>query len=111
MTDAPTKQCPYCAEEVRAEAVKCRHCGSMLSTALSRTWYRSQHGKRIAGVCAGLAEEFGISVTILRLAFLLATLIGGPGIIIYLVLWVVMPYRPESEEQRLLDARSVGDRA
>jgi phage shock protein PspC (stress-responsive transcriptional regulator) len=111
MTAPPMKQCPYCAEEVREEAVKCRHCGSMLSTALSRTWYRSKHDKRLAGVCAGLAEEFGVSVTIIRLAFLLATLIGGPGIIVYLVLWVVMPYRPESEEQRLLDVRSLGDRA
>ena len=63
MTDAPTKQCPYCAEQVRAEAVKCRHCGSMMSTPLSRTWYRVHEGKRIAGVCAGLAEEFGISVS------------------------------------------------
>ena len=49
----------------------------------------------IAGVCAGLAEEFGISVTILRLAFLLGTLIGGGmGLVIYVVLWAVMPYRP-----------------
>jgi phage shock protein C len=82
----------------------------MLDTAFTRTWYRSRNGKRIAGVCAGLAEEFGISVTILRLAFLLATLIGGPGILIYLVLWVVMPYRPEPEHDRLLEARSVGER-
>lgn len=111
MTDAPTKRCPYCAEEVRAEAVKCRHCGSLLSGALTRTWYRSREGKRIAGVCAGLAEEFGISVTILRLAFLLATLIGGPGILIYLVLWVVMPYRPDTDPSRLVEARSLGERA
>jgi len=51
----------------------------------------------IAGVCAGLAEQFGISVTILRLAFVLGTLIGGPGLIIYIVLWVVMPYRPPGQ--------------
>jgi len=110
MTDAPTRRCPYCAEEIRAEAVKCRHCGSMLATALTRPWYRSHRGKRIAGVCAGLAEEFGVSVTILRLAFLLATLIGGPGIIIYLVLWVVMPYRPEPEPERMVETRSAADR-
>jgi phage shock protein C len=52
----------------------------------------------IAGVCAGLAEQFGISVTILRLAFALGTLIGGPGLVIYIVLWVVMPYRSASDE-------------
>ncbi len=107
MPDALTQRCPYCAEEIRSEAVKCRFCGSMLSGhALTRTWFRSRDNRKIAGVCAGLAEEFGISVTVVRLAFLLGTLIGGGmGIVIYLVLWVVMPYRtpePLLAEQRAL---------
>jgi phage shock protein PspC (stress-responsive transcriptional regulator) len=77
--------------------VKCRHCGSSLGgSVLSREWYRSRDGKKIAGVCAGLAQEFGIAATPVRLAFVLLTLIaGGAGIILYLILWVVMPYRPE----------------
>ena len=108
MPDGLTKSCPYCAEEIRAEARKCRYCGSFVdnSNPLTRTWYRVREGKAIAGVCAGLAEQFGISVTIIRLAFLLGTLIGGGmGLVIYVVLWVVMPYRPSASH---LEIESVG---
>ena len=106
MVEGATKRCPYCAEAIRGEAVKCRYCGSLLDpgSPLTRTWYRSREGKMIAGVCAGLAEQFGISVTIIRLAFLLGTLIGGGmGLVIYLVLWVVMPYRPSSQSRLALE--------
>ena len=55
---------------------------------------RPREGKMIAGVCAGLAERFGWNTNVVRLLFVLSCLLPGPQIVIYLVLWVIMPKRP-----------------
>jgi phage shock protein C len=47
----------------------------------------------IAGVCAGLANFFGVDVTVVRLVFVFFGL-WGPGEIAYIVLWVVAPKEP-----------------
>jgi phage shock protein PspC (stress-responsive transcriptional regulator) len=53
--------------------------------------YRSTTDKVIGGVCGGLADAFGIDATIVRLIFLLAFVFGGTGLILYLILWIVIP--------------------
>jgi len=52
--------------------------------------------KLIAGVCAGIAEYFGWEVTLFRVVFVVVSIlsVAFPGILVYLVLWVVMP-RPQ----------------
>ncbi|WP_028936067.1 PspC domain-containing protein [Pseudonocardia spinosispora] len=60
---------------------------------MSSTLSRPQSGKVIAGVCAGLADRFGMSPFMVRLLFLLSCLLPGPQFVIYLILWVMMPKR------------------
>lgn len=55
---------------------------------------RSTDDRWVAGVCGGLGEYFGIDATLIRIIFVLATLLFGfviGGIIIYVVLWILMP--------------------
>jgi signal transduction histidine kinase/phage shock protein PspC (stress-responsive transcriptional regulator) len=52
-------------------------------------------GRRIGGVCEGLAEHLGLKVGYVRLAFILACLGGGAGIVAYLFLWALTPQTPE----------------
>lgn len=52
---------------------------------------RSRRDRKIAGVCGGLAEYSGIDATIIRVLFVVLALAGGPGLLIYLALWVILP--------------------
>ena len=55
--------------------------------------------RMIAGVCAGIAEYFGWDATLLRIVYILATFFTAfAGVIIYIILWIVMP---RSEERRV----------
>jgi len=53
--------------------------------------YRSRINRTVAGVCAGIADYFGWDPTLVRIAWILLTLLGGSGILIYVILWLVVP--------------------
>jgi phage shock protein C len=55
---------------------------------------RSKNEKMIAGVCGGLASYFGIDPTIVRLIFILLLFAPPSGVLIYLILWLIMPLEP-----------------
>lgn len=52
---------------------------------------RPRSGRVIAGVCAGIAERFGWSPWGVRIAFLVSCLLPGPQILVYAVLWLLVP--------------------
>jgi phage shock protein C len=52
---------------------------------------RSERNKVVGGVCGGLGEYLDIDPTIIRLVFVVFTLAGGSGVLVYLILWLVMP--------------------
>jgi phage shock protein PspC (stress-responsive transcriptional regulator) len=54
------------------------------------TLVRPRKGKIIAGVCAGLADRFGVSRGLVRLGFVVFGIVGA-GEIAYIVAWIVMP--------------------
>lgn len=56
--------------------------------------YRSRNNRMIAGVCGGLAEYFHIDVTWVRLLFILFLLVGGSAILIYVIMWLIVPLEP-----------------
>jgi len=51
---------------------------------------RPRHGKVIAGVCAGLADRFGLSRGLVRLGFVIFGLVGA-GELAYIIAWIVIP--------------------
>ena len=61
----------------------------------SRKLYRSVNNRMIAGVCAGLAEFFGVDPTVIRLLFAAGALLGfGSFILIYIIMFIVIPEEP-----------------
>lgn len=59
-----------------------------------RRLYRSRRDRMIAGVCGGLADYFNMDPTVMRLIFVLLLLLGGSAILVYLIMWLVVPLEP-----------------
>jgi phage shock protein PspC (stress-responsive transcriptional regulator) len=56
-----------------------------------RKLVRPRKGRWIAGVCAAIADRFGVSRLLVRVLFVVSTIIPGPQFVIYIVLWVFIP--------------------
>ena len=56
--------------------------------------YKSNTDKKIAGVCGGIAEYFNIDATLVRLGWVVFSLLGGSGLLAYLIAAIIMPEQP-----------------
>ena len=56
--------------------------------------YKSSTDKKLAGVCGGIAEYFNIDSTLVRLGWVLFSLLGGSGVLAYIIAALIMPDRP-----------------
>ncbi|MFW6271110.1 MAG: PspC domain-containing protein, partial [Bacillota bacterium] len=66
---------------------------------MNKKLYRSTEDKMLGGVCAGIAEYFEIDPTLIRLIFVLIFFAEGIGFLAYIVAWIIIPERPDSNEK------------
>jgi phage shock protein C len=96
--------CPSCSKNIAVGSNYCYNCGAKQPEAGApgtspaagspKRLMRSSTDKKIAGVCAGLADYFDMDPTIIRVLWLLLVICGGTGILAYLILWMVLPVAP-----------------
>jgi phage shock protein C len=60
----------------------------------NRKLYRSRSNRQLAGVCGGIAEYFNIDATLVRVLFVVFAVLGGPGLLAYILLWILVPEQP-----------------
>ena len=69
----------------------------------------SASDKKIAGVCSGLAKYFNTDATLVRLIFVLLIVLGGSGVIIYLIAWIMIPAAGLSTDSMLEQLLKLGE--
>jgi phage shock protein C len=60
----------------------------------TRKLYRSKTDRKLAGVCGGLAQYFGVDATLIRVLFVLLAVLGGSGLLLYVAMWIIVPNEP-----------------
>jgi phage shock protein C len=76
---------------------------------MSTKLYRSPTDRMIGGVCGGLGAYLGIDPVLVRLFFVLLTIGGGSGVLVYLLLWILIPYPEEGSAASAATIRAGAD--
>jgi Tol biopolymer transport system component/phage shock protein PspC (stress-responsive transcriptional regulator)/predicted Ser/Thr protein kinase len=92
----------------RTMAVPTTPSGAVPQTAGKKRLVRSSTDKKIAGVCGGLADYFGVDPTTMRVLWLFGLLGAGVGLFLYPILWIALPLAPTPQEAAPSQVKSSG---
>ena len=62
----------------------------------SKKLYLAESDRKIAGVCGGIAEYFGVDSTLIRVLWVVFAIFAGSGVLAYLIAWLLIPRNPDS---------------
>ena len=89
--------CNACGQTLSEQAHFCSHCGRVVGHphATGRLM-RPRFDRKIAGVCAGIAQHIDLDPSLVRLLWILITLSSGifPGVVTYILAWIIIPEEP-----------------
>jgi phage shock protein C len=89
--------CNNCGTELLENANYCQKCGRAVMTGHvgpRPPLERPREGRKVAGVCLGVARHLDIDVTLMRILWVLTAFLGLGGVVAYIVAWVIMPEEP-----------------
>jgi phage shock protein C len=90
--------CNACGKAMAEDDRVCSRCGNLVGIPPTpKKLIRSRGERKIAGVCAGLAQYFNLDVWLVRILCVFITLATGvcPGAVTYMLAWIIVPSEPE----------------
>ena len=90
--------CNACGKTIAEDGRFCSYCGNVVGIVPTpEKLIRSRAERKIAGVCAGLAQYFNLDVLLVRILCVFLTAATGvcPGVVTYMLAWIIVPSEPE----------------